>query len=110
MLVARDSELRPGELLRGAEIVAIAETDAALAEAGELIGLVEDDPGFAERLIEIGSLLADPPVPRGITVFKPVGIAMQDWANCNLVETRICDGFGSVGIAPAELGLATSRG
>jgi ornithine cyclodeaminase len=100
----------PAELLRKAELVAVDETHAAMEEAGELIALVEDDPSFAERLVEIGSLVADPPAPRGITVFKSVGIAMQDWAICNLVEARIRDRAASGGIAPAELELATSRG
>jgi ornithine cyclodeaminase len=100
----------PAELLREAEIVAVDETHAAMAEAGELIALVEDDASFAERLVEIGSLVADPPAPTGITVFKSVGIAMQDWAICNLIETRIRDGAVSGGIAPAQLELATARG
>jgi ornithine cyclodeaminase len=100
----------PAELLREAEIVVIDERDAALAEAGELIALVEEDPAFAGSLVEIGSLVADPPVPRGITVFKSVGIAMQDWAICNLVQSRIREGGGPAGVAPAELELATLRG
>src|SRR5262249_5174127 len=61
----------PVELLRGAEIVAVDEISAALAEAGEVIAAVENDPRFPEALVEIGALLADPPPsPRGITVFK----------------------------------------
>jgi ornithine cyclodeaminase/alanine dehydrogenase-like protein (mu-crystallin family) len=96
----------PLELLRKAELVAIDQMDAALAEAGELIAAVGEDPAFAERLVELGVLVADPPLPQGVTVFKSVGIAMQDWAICNLVETRIRAG-APVGVAPAELVLAT---
>jgi ornithine cyclodeaminase/alanine dehydrogenase-like protein (mu-crystallin family) len=54
--------------------------------------------------------LTGPPVPHGITIFKSVGIAIQDWAICNLVEARIRDDAGSAGVRPAELELATPPG
>ena len=101
----------PTELLRRAELVVVDEVGAALAEAGELIAAVDGDPGFAETLLELGELVARPPAaPRGVTVFKSVGIAMQDWAVCKLVETRVRDGGLPGGVEPVELDLVGAPG
>jgi ornithine cyclodeaminase len=99
----------PPELLRRAELVAVDETRAALAEAGELIAAVDEDAAFAETFVELGALVTKPPPPPGgITVFKSVGIAMQDWAICNLVEKRIHDGHVSAAVTAAKLDLSGS--
>jgi ornithine cyclodeaminase len=94
----------PAELLRRAEIVAIDQMQAALSEAGELIALVDEEPRFAERLTELGRLVAEPTVPpAGVTVFKSVGIAMQDWAICNLLEIGLRERRLPAGLAELDL-------
>ncbi|MET9001858.1 ornithine cyclodeaminase family protein [Amycolatopsis sp. NPDC004169] len=75
----------PAELLTTAGCVVVDQAEAALAEAGEVIHAV--DAGFLERgeLIELGSALCRPPVVGGRTVFKSVGLAVQDWAIARLL-------------------------
>lgn len=69
----------PPELLRDAEIVAIDEHEAAMVEAGDLLQAIDRGYLTADRLVEIGKLLANPPFRgKGWTVFKSVGIAAQD--------------------------------
>jgi ornithine cyclodeaminase len=80
------------EILARAELVAIDQRDAALAEAGDLIQAIGQgrlDPG---KLVEIGKLLGAPiPSVSGITVFKSVGIAAQDWSVAELAVRRGID-------------------
>ncbi|MET8850961.1 ornithine cyclodeaminase family protein [Amycolatopsis sp. NPDC004625] len=70
----------PPELLATAGCVVVDQIAAAMAEAGEVIHAVET--GLVERgsLVELGTALGDPPVVGGRTVFKSVGLAVQDWA------------------------------
>ncbi|QKV75762.1 ornithine cyclodeaminase family protein [Amycolatopsis sp. Hca4] len=79
----------PAELLATAGCVVVDQAEAALAEAGEVIHAV--DAGFLERgeLIELGSALRRPPVVDGRTVFKSVGLAVQDWAIARLLG-QVC--------------------
>lgn len=80
----------PGELLARAEIVAVDSLAAALAEAGEVISAIEERQLARAEIVEIGALLVDPPsTPTQLTVFKSVGIAMQDWAICRLLSERL---------------------
>ncbi len=92
----------PGDLFSAASVVAIDRRDAALAEAGDLIRALRDDPSLEGRLVEIGSLLASGHVAArsGRTVFKSVGIAAQDLAVARLaVERAARDG----GVPDTEL-------
>jgi ornithine cyclodeaminase len=75
----------PAELLATAGCVVVDQVDAALAEAGEVIHAV--DAGLLDRgkLIELGSALRRPPAVAGRTVFKSVGLAVQDWAIARLL-------------------------
>lgn len=70
----------PDDLLAGATVV-VDDRAAALAEAGEIIHAIDAGRLRADDLLELGPLLAaaDRPVP-GRTVFKSVGVAVQDWA------------------------------
>jgi len=69
----------PPELLRDARVVAIDDSEAAMAEAGDLLQAIDHGYLTRDRLIEIGKLLTDPPaLGIGWTVFKSVGIAAQD--------------------------------
>ncbi len=79
----------PAELLAGASVVAVDLIDAALAEAGDLIQAIRVGLLQRERLVEIGTLLAQSaPPPGGRTVFKSVGVAAQDWALARLAVDR----------------------
>ncbi|ADJ43294.1 ornithine cyclodeaminase [Amycolatopsis mediterranei S699] len=75
----------PAELLATAGCVVVDQVDAALEEAGEVIHAVES--GVLDRgdLIELGAALRTPPVVSGRTVFKSVGLAVQDWAVARLL-------------------------
>lgn len=80
----------PLELIERAELVAVDQREAALAEAGEIVRAIAGGVLAAGDLAELGSLtLGPPPDPSGVTVFKSVGVAMQDWAVCRLVASRI---------------------
>ncbi|MEV6621006.1 ornithine cyclodeaminase family protein [Amycolatopsis sp. NPDC051106] len=75
----------PAELLGSAACVVVDQVEAALEEAGEVIHAV--DSGVLERssLVELGEALRTPPATSGRTVFKSVGLAVQDWAIARLL-------------------------
>jgi ornithine cyclodeaminase/alanine dehydrogenase-like protein (mu-crystallin family) len=82
----------PAELFRRAALVSVDSRGAALAEAGDVLAanaagdLVEGD------LIEIGSLPPDyagTRDPEAITIFKSVGLAIQDVAAAELIVARL---------------------
>jgi ornithine cyclodeaminase len=79
----------PAAAFARASIVVIDQRAAADAEAGDLIQAIAAGQLQAGRLVEIGDLLtghAGP--PGGLTIFKSVGIAAQDWALGELVVSR----------------------
>jgi ornithine cyclodeaminase/alanine dehydrogenase-like protein (mu-crystallin family) len=85
----------PPEAFRRADVVVIDQLEAALAEAGDLVHAL--NRGYLRRadLVEIGQLLTGGDVKPasvvhsgGLTIFKSVGIAAQDWAMCDLVVRR----------------------
>jgi ornithine cyclodeaminase len=87
----------PIELLARADVVAVDSRAAAMAEAGEIIDAVGAGRIAEEELVEIGVLVATPPPPpTGLTIFKSVGVAMQDWAICRLLEQRLPAGAQAV--------------
>lgn len=75
----------PAELLGSAACVVVDQVEAVLEEAGEVIHAV--DNGLVERssLVELGDALRTPPAVSGRTVFKSVGLAVQDWAIARLL-------------------------
>jgi ornithine cyclodeaminase len=79
----------PADAFAKAAIVAIDQLEAVMAEAGDLIQAIDAGQLRRESLVEIGHLLAsrDGP-PAGLTIFKSVGIAAQDWALGELVVSR----------------------
>ncbi|MFI9450634.1 ornithine cyclodeaminase family protein [Amycolatopsis sp. NPDC052450] len=83
----------PDELLAGATVV-IDERDAVLEESGEIIHALQAGAITEDDLIELGTALTDG-IPKrvGRTVFKSVGVAMQDWAIADLLA-RACLGEG----------------
>ncbi|RSM56143.1 ornithine cyclodeaminase [Amycolatopsis sp. WAC 01376] len=81
----------PDELLAEATVV-IDERDAVLEESGEIIHALEAGAITEDDLIELGTALTDGvPKRSGRTVFKSVGVAMQDWAIADLLA-RACLG------------------
>ncbi|MEP7026412.1 MAG: ornithine cyclodeaminase family protein [Actinomycetota bacterium] len=83
------------EVFGQAAIVVIDQLDAALAEAGDLLQAIEAGQLRRDSLVELGHLLGGQATrPTGLTVFKSVGIAAQDWA------------LGEVAVARARAGVA----
>jgi len=79
----------PAAAFGQATAVVIDQLEAAAAEAGDIIQAIEAGQLRQESLVEIGQLLARPAnPPGGLTIFKSVGIAAQDWALAELVVAR----------------------
>jgi ornithine cyclodeaminase/alanine dehydrogenase-like protein (mu-crystallin family) len=72
----------PDELLADAAVV-IDERAAALEESGEIIRAIETGVIEVRDLSELGHALQRPRPDADRTVFKSVGIAVQDWAIAN---------------------------
>lgn len=80
----------PAELLATAGCLVVDQVSAVLEEAGEVIHAVENGLVARDSLIELGDALRKPPVVSGRTVFKSVGLAVQDWAVARLLgEARV---------------------
>lgn len=80
----------PPQLLAEATVV-VDQAEAALAEAGEVIHAVSNGLLKRGELIELGTALAaDGPIAAPRTVFKTVGVAVQDWAvGCALARAKL---------------------
>ena len=78
----------PDELL-GASSVVVDQRQAALEEAGDVVHAIE--AGFLEAglLLELGSVLSTRVPTADRTVFKSVGLAIQDWAVARLVAQKV---------------------
>jgi ornithine cyclodeaminase len=73
----------PPALFARAAVVAVDSREAALAEAGDLVAALKEGYLADDGFVEIGGLPADWAVTRpvdAITVFKSVGLAIQDLA------------------------------
>ncbi|MBT2420296.1 ornithine cyclodeaminase family protein [Streptomyces sp. ISL-22] len=81
----------PDELLAGSTVV-IDELDAVLEESGEIIHALETGAITQSALTELGTALTAPPGDHGKrTVFKTVGVAMQDWALARLLAEKFLE-------------------
>jgi ornithine cyclodeaminase/alanine dehydrogenase-like protein (mu-crystallin family) len=83
------AEIGPQTLHR-AEMIAVDQVDAAMEEAGDLIQAIEAGHIHQSKLTAIGSLL-ERGVKReagAVTVFKSVGVAVQDWALASLAVEK----------------------
>jgi ornithine cyclodeaminase len=72
--------------------VTVDSREAALAEAGDVVAAVERGAIDAGSLVEIGSVSrawADDRHADAITVFKSVGLAIQDVAAAELIVARL---------------------
>lgn len=82
----------PPELFTRAALVAVDARSAALAEAGDVMAAIEAGSLREHELVEVGSILADYSAARdleAITVFKSVGLAIQDVAAAELIVRRL---------------------
>ncbi|MEX1073490.1 MAG: ornithine cyclodeaminase family protein [Chloroflexota bacterium] len=82
----------PPELFARASLVAIDSREAALAEAGDVVAAIQAGMLGEESLVEIGSIEAGWAAqrdPTAITVFKSVGLAIQDVAAAELVMANL---------------------
>lgn len=87
----------PPEAFGQAAIVVIDQMEAAMAEAGDVVQAISAGMLRPEGLVEIGRLLdGRQPPAGGITIFKSVGIAAQDWALAELVVRRAGTSPGSL--------------
>lgn len=77
----------PDELLATAAVV-VDELDAVLEESGEIIHALEAGAIAKDDLTELGTALTAPPDLGGRTVFKSVGVAVQDWAIARLLTAK----------------------
>lgn len=77
-------------VMRRADVVVVERRPAALSEAGELVGALATGALSDDRIIDLRSLLSGPPEPgaRAITIFKSVGLALEDLAVARLAVRR----------------------
>ena len=82
----------PPEIFAAAALVAVDSHEAALEEAGELLAAIEAGLIRPDAFVEIGTIdraWADARDPAAITVFKSVGLAIQDVAAAELVMATL---------------------
>ncbi|MEV0598463.1 ornithine cyclodeaminase family protein [Streptomyces sp. NPDC050315] len=78
----------PDELLANSTVI-IDELDAILEESGEILHALEAGAITKDDLTELGPALTAAPTDHGKrTVFKTVGVAMQDWAIARLLADK----------------------
>ena len=90
----------PPELFGRASLVAIDSHEAALEEAGELVAALDAGLLARDAFVEIGSIdgaWAAGRDPSAITIFKSVGLAIQDLATAELVMSNAPDAGGAAG-------------
>ena len=96
----------PPELFARAALVAVDSREAALAEAGDLVAAIEGGLLGTDAFVEIGTIGRDWAAtrdPEAITVFKSVGLAIQDLAAAALVVRRECSPRGRPGQQPGPV-------
>lgn len=82
----------PPELLGAASLVAVDSRTAAMAEAGDVVAAIERGLLDRDDLVEIGTVdrsWVDARDPAAVTVFKSVGLAIQDVAATELAAERL---------------------
>lgn len=75
----------PDELLGNARLLVVDQRSAVLEEAGEIIHALHSGVITEDRIVELAAVLGERPEIAGRTVFKSVGLAVQDWAIANLL-------------------------
>jgi ornithine cyclodeaminase/alanine dehydrogenase-like protein (mu-crystallin family) len=82
----------PPDLFAAAALVAVDSREAALEEAGDLLAALDAGLLAADGFVEIGAIdagWAETRDPAAITVFKSVGLAIQDLATAELIMTNV---------------------
>ena len=82
----------PPDLFAAAALVAVDSREAALEEAGDLLAALDAGLLAADGFVEIGTIdagWAETRDPTAITVFKSVGLAIQDLATAELIMTNL---------------------
>lgn len=74
------------EALIATGLVVVDQLEAALEEAGEIVHALDAGALRRDQLVELADVLHDPPALTGRTVFKSVGLAVQDWAILDLLQ------------------------
>jgi ornithine cyclodeaminase/alanine dehydrogenase-like protein (mu-crystallin family) len=90
----------PPEIFAAAALVAVDSREAALEEAGDLVAAVDAGLLGGNGFVEIGTIDAGWAAtrdPSAITVFKSVGLAIQDVAAAELVMTNLSRSEGGTG-------------
>ena len=85
----------PPEIYAAAALVAVDSREAALEEAGDLLAALDAELLAADAFVEIGTVDAGWAAkrdPSAITVFKSVGLAIQDVAAAELVMANVARG------------------
>jgi ornithine cyclodeaminase len=85
----------PLELFASASVVAVDSREAALEEAGDLVAALESGLLGRDAFVEIGAIEAGWAATRdrsAVTVFKSVGLAIQDVATAELVMATVGEG------------------
>ncbi len=77
----------PDELLADATVI-VDELAGVLEESGEILHALDSGAIREDDLIELGHALSHPPAPSPRTVFKSVGVAVQDWAIARLLAAK----------------------
>jgi len=85
----------PPDLFAAATLVAVDSREAALEEAGDLLAALDAGLLAPDGFVEIGTVEATwaaTRAPSAITVFKSVGLAIQDLATAELVMANLSGG------------------
>jgi ornithine cyclodeaminase len=88
----------PPEIFAAASLVTVDSRAAALEEAGDLLAAIDAGLLAHDAFVEIGTIdrgWAPTRDPAAITVFKSVGLAIQDVATAELVMANLGGGGGS---------------
>jgi len=84
----------PPALFGRAGLVAVDAREASLAEAGDLVAALRSGDLGEDGYLELGSVdprWAETRDPQAITIFKSVGLAIQDLAAAELIADRLLD-------------------
>ena len=81
----------PDDLLAESTVV-VDDIDAVLEESGEILHALHAGVLGRTDLLPLADALTDPPRGAPRTVFKSVGLAMQDWAVARLLADRLLAG------------------
>lgn len=82
------------DLVGAASAVVVDDLRACMIESGELIDALDAGVINTDELTELVGIIDKPLRPGGRTVFKSVGVAVQDWAAMNLLARTVTETAG----------------